>query len=247
MSEKQIHIVFKVLNFIRSLQARQYHLIAFDKLLLIFLANHHGKKGIYVGHPLLASELDVSRRYVKERLSHLKKLGLILVTRKGNRWFYSFEFISSTGELQFPTYVPAGEPQFPKLGNYSSPSWGTVVPHINKDINKDLKTDITHAGRASNLKSDFYPSLEAIEYAQKLGISASDVNEQIVRFKRHYVGENKKRKNWDAQFKTWIDNHVQYNHGNSGKSGNSGKKAEVVRPSIPWANEVLDKAYGKKH
>lgn len=82
MSEmKDIHIVFKVMNFIKSEESRKYGLKSDEQILLITLASHHGQKGIYPAIPTLAQELKCSTRSIIRIIKKLEDKSLIYVQR----------------------------------------------------------------------------------------------------------------------------------------------------------------------
>ena len=126
-NSKEIHIVFRVLNFIYSPLVEKYNLLANDKLLLINLAKHKGAYGIFPSQKTLAKELELSVRYIRERLHYLASLGLILIKRKGVAHYYELPELGLIEEPQFPYVEMIEEPQFPYKRNPSSSNSGTTA------------------------------------------------------------------------------------------------------------------------
>jgi hypothetical protein len=58
-SEKSIHPLFHLLNFIYSAECLPFELTDLDKLILIGIMKHLGKEGIFVSQKTLAHELNV--------------------------------------------------------------------------------------------------------------------------------------------------------------------------------------------
>src|SRR3974390_3413322 len=98
MSQKSIHVVFQMLNFLHSDLAKSYNLIPIDRLILINLASHNGKKGICPSTTTIAKELNITSKHVKERLSYLESINLISIRRtNGKRSQYKLYIPFSTG------------------------------------------------------------------------------------------------------------------------------------------------------
>jgi len=128
-----IHIVFRLLNFLKNYK----DLLPIDELILIRLASHSGEKGIFPKQKTIASEVKKSVRYIKERLKHLKKIGLISSTRKSNKTHYNFDCLDSIGEPQITLQENMGDPQITREVIHSSPSRGSTV-HTNNKLNNPL-------------------------------------------------------------------------------------------------------------
>src|SRR5213075_2168567 len=141
MSEKIIHIVFQVLNFIHSASSKTYKLLPIDKLILLNLASHKGIKGIFPMQETIADEVDMTRRHLRNRLKYLEEIGLIFVEKIGRRHYYHLQKLSTIGELQFPNDDAIGELQFLSQGNCSSSHRGITVATNNKVNNKIKKRE----------------------------------------------------------------------------------------------------------
>lgn len=76
---KDIHIVFQVLNFLKSDHYFATITNANEQRLLIFLASHKGEKGIFPSIPLLAKELKIEKRSVMRLIKRWVELGVIEV------------------------------------------------------------------------------------------------------------------------------------------------------------------------
>jgi len=72
---RKVHIVFETLNFLRSAESDQLN--ANEKLLLIFLAAHQGRCGIFPSTQVLAKEMKVTVRYITILLSSLVEKKII--------------------------------------------------------------------------------------------------------------------------------------------------------------------------
>jgi biotin operon repressor len=145
MSEKTVHIVFQVLNFLHDVSLHPYKLLPIDKLLLITLASHKGLKGIFPMQETLAEELGMTRRHLRNRLKCLEKHGLILIEKSGRKHIYHLQNLCQKEELQFPNQQTIEEPQFPSQRNYSSSHRGTTVARNNKLNNKVNNRERAHS------------------------------------------------------------------------------------------------------
>src|SRR6478609_3530217 len=84
-AEKSPHIVFQVMNFISGDSPLNEELNPSDRILLLMLAKHQGKKGLYPSVPTLAKEIKVTPRHVLRCLDRLECLKIIQVERKSGR------------------------------------------------------------------------------------------------------------------------------------------------------------------
>ena len=114
------HIVFRVLNFVSTPEASS--LLPNEKLLLIFLAKHHGKKGIYPSRATLAKEMHVTSRYITTLIQSLEEKKLIKIQDShGKSHHYELLFLSTTLEPQFTSELQiTPDPQFQGGWNCSS-------------------------------------------------------------------------------------------------------------------------------
>ena len=105
MQDKSVHVVFQVLNFLTSPSSFSYDLLPIDKWILTILAKHHGDLGIFPKQETIAKEANLSKRYTRDRLDHLKDIGLISVKRINRRHHYFLEFLSTTVQPEMHSEV----------------------------------------------------------------------------------------------------------------------------------------------
>lgn len=121
-----MHIVFETLNFLRSTDSDQLN--ASEKLLLVFLAAHQGRCGIFPSTQILAKEMKVSVRYITILLTSLVQKKIIKREQSaGEVNTYSLLF-SQTPEQQFGSNeVDTPELQFTPPPNTCSGYLRTIV------------------------------------------------------------------------------------------------------------------------
>jgi hypothetical protein len=117
MQEKQIHIVFQVLNFISGEESESYNISSAEQLLLIMMAKHRGKRGIYPSQATLSKELKCSDRYIRKLLTKLISKKLIhssLNPGSSNDYHLTLPGmdLSTTPEPEFHPSRPTPEPEF---------------------------------------------------------------------------------------------------------------------------------------
>lgn len=243
---KQIHVVFQVLNFIHGEASKKYNLMPIDKLILINFASHKGTKGIFPSQETIASELDISIRYVRERTKHLIAIDVLSVQKEGRKYKYDLKFLQ---ELQFLNDDKIGEPQFrnqthndpiipepqfpyseqqrnpssPIYRNHSSGHSGTPVPTNNKVITKDnnKERDSGQARGEPKNSLSFEPDKNNQELASRLGL---DLGEQLRSFQNRHRGEKNQ-----YEFERWLKNGHEYANKKNGGS-------QEVRSTVPWFN-----------
>lgn len=259
---KEIHIVFQVNNFLKTKSPLRDRLLQVDMNLLRTLACHHGPKGIFPCIDTLATEVNISPRYVKERLSALKSLKLIdILQKKGRSNQYRILFVSTNCDSydcyqchpeeklstdQCSTAHPLlihkggttvhlrGEPQFQK--------GGTTVHPINIDYqykrnNIEGKRVKARSPTPHYLPDDFEPSRGAIDRVEATGLTEDEANLSFEKFLNYHKGKGTKAVNWQLLLINWfIDDGV--------KKANS-KKIELrqyqakseIRSTVPWWKE----------
>ena len=174
MQGKSIHIVFEVINFLLSDEAKKHKLFPIDKLILITLASHKGTKGIFPMQETLADELGIGRRYLRLRIRFLEKSGFLFVEKIGRRHFDHLLNLSTTGEPQIPYHQKIEEPQFRSQGNYSSAHRGTTDATDNKVSNKLNQSErSTRKKTALPLSVDFEPNRETVQEAKRVGLTTT--------------------------------------------------------------------------
>lgn len=214
MQENKIHVVFQVLNFLTDPSSFSYDLLLIDKFILIILAKHHGELGIFPKQETLAKEANLSKRYTRERLLHLQKIGLISVKKINRRHHYFLEFLSTTVQPQLHSEVIHNEirvqPQLHSECSYRSSQSAAVVPTnniINNPINK------TEGGESkkffSPIPSNFYPNKQSQKLAEENGF-----DESVVQVFIDYCSEKgKTTKDPQALFRKFIRDEATYLEG----------------------------------
>lgn len=210
-SEKSPHIVFQVINFISGDSPLNEQLIPSDRLLLIMLAKHKGKKGIYPSMPTLAKELHVSRRQILYCLERLEFLKVIQVERKiGKSNHYTFPFLSTDqcstvhgchvvhpcstvhglGDENAVQNLPTREVHF------ADPCSTLHSISINNQQRVKAERERAPKNGASPSVSKFKPSEENVRLASEWGI---DLEEELESFAQIH-----KRDKTDYEFKRWL-------------------------------------------
>lgn len=206
MTDKSIHIVFQVMNFVFGSSPLNKQLLPIDRLLLLAFAKHKGPKGIYPSQATLAKEVQISTRHLIDRLNYLEKINVIGIDRlSGRSNHYHLEFLSTTPEPQFtgePQFT--SEPQFTPPVNPSSPNPCTAVHPISKeDQQRVIKTE-----RALSI---FEPDEANRVLAMEL---SSNLDEQVTRFT-----EIKPRKyQTQAEFREWLKKDSSYRRNQQSKT-----------------------------
>lgn len=222
MSDKNVHIVFQVLNFLRSAESLNYNLLPIDRLLLIFLASHSGSQGIFPNQQTLTNEIHTSLRYTKTRLKYLESTGLISINRIKRKNHYTFNFIH-IGDPQI-TYQSnsIGDPQITSQVIHRSPHRGST-DHTNRNNNNLLNN------RESSL-SNFKPDESNIMLAKDLRL---DLPQEIESFKNRHKGKASQ-----YEFSRWLKAAKEYQT----KNGN-GQQAKCS--IMEWAPGHPD--YDRRH
>lgn len=142
-----MHIIFQVLNFIFNFDNKKYQLIPVDKLILLSLAKHHGPKGIFPSQKVISIEVQISSRYVRERIEFMESIGLLCVKKISRKYHYTLLFLQEIPEPQFRydeinsgTPVPLLMPIFPPIAEPQFQNSGTPVPTINTEDQLNLKS-----------------------------------------------------------------------------------------------------------
>lgn len=205
MSEKEIHIVFQVLNFLSSLSGNPQFttllktMLPIDRLLLIHIARHNGRKGMCPSLDLLSGELGVTKSYLIRRLYVLEEKKLIEIYRKrGRRHVYFFPFLAKSypqsGDLHVTTQeVTSGDLQVTRVVTYRSPEWCTTG-HPIRETNK-------YQERESAL-SAFLPDDQNLLLCTGLGLK---VEEELESFRNRHKGKVNQ-----YEFRRWMENSNTY-------------------------------------
>lgn len=234
MNNKDIHVVFQVLNFLRNSDVIEYKLLPADKLLLIFLASHFGTQGIFPNQSTLAKEMQCSIRHVRARLKYLQEINLISINCIKRKHHYSLLFLSTEGpplsteeEVQFPYKEPVNhpieEPQFPSQRNHSSSQSGTTVP-TNRYNNNQLNKIERSAKRSTSLPINFKPDEESVQLGQSLGLS----DEIVFKFRDYCLSKASRSYDWQSTFRNFMRSEAEYR-----KRNQKNEIVSEVRPILP--------------
>jgi len=254
---KNVHIVFKVTNYLKSRPENSPPILPIDKVILIFLATHHGHLGIFPNQETLARECEISIRYVRERLQYLMECGLISITRIRRKHHYNLDFLtkelSTIAEPQFPYQETIAEPQFPSQRNHSSAHSGTTVPTNNSIKNPSNKIERGREERDPllSLSFDFVISGKTIDQGMEGGLTQDEVEAEIEKYieEKELTEERKTEKEWQALILRWVMNAVAYKARKGGqissRQGFQGKgNAQQPRHDEPRSTV---KAWGPGH
>lgn len=152
---KEIHIVFRVLNFIQSEISDSYNLSDSERLLLITLASHNGPLGICpsIGTIAKKRKLEVRAvRYALKKLSEKKLISIVGSVGKRNDFILSIPDqplqydapVQSVSPLQHNVVDPCNQTQDPC--NATSIPLQPIAPNIinNKQLNITTEKYIVH-------------------------------------------------------------------------------------------------------
>ena len=225
---KEIHIVFKVLNFIHSFQSEKYKLNDAEKSVLINLASHKGAKGIFPKITTIAKEVKKGYSTVKRLLTSLNKKDLITIDHKLGKYsnyYINLDIINneklSTSELTCEPCAIQNEPStYPQVSSLASPTQltdelGIYIKNKKKREREGRTAENSNANSLSippseiDFKRPKFEMWEAsvctaenIEYARKNG---SDLAAQLEAFKQRWRGRRTA-----YEFKRWLDMDISY-------------------------------------
>lgn len=209
-NNKEIHIVFQVLNFVLSPDADDLKLLPIDRLFLLALAKHQGIRGIYPTTNTLASELNISPTYVKRIINRLDAFGIIKVDRKyGTTHHYHLLFLStdrstvvdvSTVVDRSTTVSISGQPQFQKRS--------TTVDTIN--INNQFRTSKQRERKkAAPISPNFLPDEKTKALITDLSIRDDLILEVGEAFIDYFLDSGESRKDWQFECRKWFKREVE--------------------------------------
>jgi hypothetical protein len=213
MSEKTIHVVFQVLNFLHGSDSIEYKLLPIDKLILINLASHKGIKGIFPSQQTISKELKYDVRELRRRLKHLEDVGLIYVDKVNRKNYYYLRFLyelSTIEGVQPPYKLSTGysiegvQPLSYRV--YSPPMRGCTAPPNNKVITKKEKRGVRNTSRPSPFPKSFYPDKQSIQLAQELKIAETILDS----FKDYVADKGLKSADWNARFRKYLRDEVAF-------------------------------------
>lgn len=70
--------------------------------------------------------------------------------------------------------------------------------------------------RKTRIPADWRPSAGGVEFAGRHGFGPAETERIGQRFRDHWLGKGECRADWDASFRTWIGNEVEFGRGRAG-------------------------------
>jgi hypothetical protein len=101
----------------------------------------------------------------------------------------------------------------------------------NQENHPSLRSGGTHHSKRVRISEKWQPSPEGREFALSRGFSASEIDDEVVLFRNHYIdkpGKTAKRLDWDRPFQDWIVRAGRW------KSEASPKKRPADRAALDW-------------
>lgn len=236
MQGKSVHVVFQVLNFIYSPFCKQYTLLPIDKLILITLAKHKGVRGIFPMQETLAEELCTSIRYLRTRVKHLEKQGLLFVEQINRKNNYYLTFLSTTEDLQIPSKETEEDLQIRSQRIYRSPHTGSTDATINQLSNQGRKQR-GNKKRSLPLSEDFFPSDETQLVAKNGGLTLDETRYEFDKFMNYYIENQQEKTDWQLVCQNWFIRTCEHKR----KNGAIKIKEQEVRSTVPWYNPEHEK------
>jgi hypothetical protein len=241
-NNKEIHIVFQVTNFILSPRADELKLLPIERLLLLALAKHHGKRGIYPSTHTLSKELSKSPTYIKRIINRLDKLGIIFVDRKfGTCHHYFLLFLStdrSTAVDQSTTVDRSTAVS--GTGQLQVHDRSTAVDTINTDnqFRRSKQRERAQKKRAP-LPDSFLPDKRLHNFlnetANKSGRSADQL---ITKFKNLQKSKDGMSADWNAEFENFL-----LNERPMGYTGSNGHANGEVKSTVKFFHDPTHPSY----
>lgn len=248
MSNKPLHIVFQVLNFITSPDSDPYQLTHDEEKLLLILAKHKGPKGIYPSIPTLAEKSKRTERSVMRTLVRLEEKHLIMVNRQqGKSNHYEIAELSTTPDVHVTPDMydtPDVHVTTPLTSMAQTPD--VHVTRSNKIIKTDNQNRERRKNRAHPLPDDYLHTELHEEKAQEFGWPADEFFECLDKFMAHHRAKGTEKVDWDAEFDLWLIREERFKaeetakrerRANDRSLGNgSGRGQQEVRSTVPWFN-----------
>jgi hypothetical protein len=217
MSEKVIHIVFQVLNFLSQDISTQFKLTADEQLLLIFLSKHKGHKGIYPSVVTLARELKRSESAIRRSLTRLRKKQLILIDYVPGK--------SSNYKLLIPSLDLSTTPSVDATTTLSTPLASTLgqsrrtrqdTPSVDArqsergNKTKEINRRGRHKKHAAPFPVDFMINPKSEKLIDELGLDEDDTNEIINKFVDYYSAKHQTSDDWNRMLQIWIEREMKF-------------------------------------
>lgn len=238
MSEKIVHIMFRVVSFLISDESKKYNLLLIDRWILTLLAKHQGIKGIFPNQETIGKEAFISLRYAKTRIKYLESIGLISIKRINHKNHYFFNFLedpqipylNSEGDLQITLAKTEGDPQITSKVIYRSLQTASTDHTKNKLNNKLSNTERARPKRAP-LPLNWKPSQELQEKTRQVALKVNkSAQELITKFINLQRSKDKLSANWDAELENFLLNERPM----QGMQGSSSPKPTTTPASMEW-------------
>ena len=192
--KNDVHIVFKVMNFVYSDEFPKISPASIVVLLL--LARYQGPLGICPSISSIAKKVKFSERYITKLIKELESKGIILIEKKPGKVNYFRINLSTAPEQQFTPY--------PRTTVHHTPEQQFTTPLNNSSLNITKLNNLTisratTSADASSLLAAFKPDAEN----QKLSKSYElNIDDEIKSFKEKYSGN---ARNLQSAFSKWLE------------------------------------------
>lgn len=202
---KEIHIVFQVLNFLHGDHPVAQDLYDIERLVLINLASHKGKKGICPSIPRIVTELKSSRTSIIRTIKYLVSKNLLKVVKNaGKRNTYTLNIPRSTSaelgtSTEYDTGTTLGTTPVPSVVQTSTER-GTLY---NKEVTKTNREGLLPVDNFQEQKPvDQYFTKQSYRFnmAEREEAIRRDIDIQVC-FNKFCDGEVNKRLRKDGRFK----------------------------------------------
>lgn len=201
MSEKTVHVVFQILNFLHSEKSIAYSLNDAERLLLITLASHKGAKGIYPSLKTLSRELKKKESTVRRWTASLAQKKLIRIDRTigiSNHYVLSEVLMtpltSEQGTHTDPAQIRADPPLTSEQGTPLT-SEQLITKRNNKGITERARAPIAF---------DFRPDQKTKDLIKELGFDQEQVAEIGEAFVAYFLDSGEARKDWQFEARKWF-------------------------------------------
>ena len=241
MSEKTVHIVFQVLNFLHNLNELT-SLNDAEKLLLITLASHKGVHGIYPSAKTLARELQKGESTIRRLIAQLIKKNLILVDYNlGKSSQYTIVNLSTTpliGERGIDSDPSHRREDTPLTDERTTPLTGEkVITKLNNKVNNREGRTL----RATPLTDEFRPDQKTRELVKSLSFTDEQRDDAMDKFFEYFLDSEEKKRDWQKTCRIWFRRERAYLD-TKGKGGKLQAVAPTRQPDV-YKKQEKEPAY----
>jgi Helix-turn-helix domain len=240
MSNKSVHIVFQVLNFLHSAYSVSYDLVDAERLLLINLASHQGIKGIYPSKKTLCKELKKGYSTLTRIIASLikkKLLSVDYIRGISNHYHLHIPTIELSTTLLTDEQGTVNNPAHPRAEGLLTHKQGGLLigePLITKGNNKGIKRRVKRK-RLHPIPPDFSLNEKSIEAIQAYGLKAEEIDEIIVSFVEYYEASDTLSDDWNRMLIAWFKREMKFKKGRfTGEQGYPPTQRDEIRSTVPW-------------